>query len=119
MKHIEDNLQISCVKYFSFQYPKIAHLLHHSPNGGRRNVREGARFKEMGTRAGFPDLVLLVPRGEYHGAFFELKSPKGVLQPSQKKYIQMLEEQGYYVAVIRSIKDFVRETELYLELKHL
>lgn len=117
MKHIEDNIQMSCVRYFTVKYPHLAQLLHHSPNGGKRNAREAARFKVMGTRAGFPDLVLHVPSGIYHGAFFELKAPKGVLQTSQKAYLQSLKEQGYYVAVVRSVESFAKEIEVYLNNK--
>lgn len=114
MQHPEDRLHISCVRYFAYAHPELALLLHHSPNGGKRNAREAARFKAMGTRAGFPDLALLVPRGNYHGAFFELKAPKGVLSAHQKAYIEALREQGYYVAIIRSIDDFINESEGYL-----
>lgn len=114
MQHPEDRLHISCVRYFAYAHPELALLLHHSPNGGKRNAREAARFKAMGTRAGFPDLALLVARGGYHGAFFELKAPKGVLSAHQKAYIEALREQGYYVAIVRSIDDFINETENYL-----
>lgn len=116
MRHLEDNLHISCVRYFAYAHPELALLLHHSPNGGKRNAIEAARFKAMGTRAGFPDLALLVARGKYHGAFFELKAPKGVLSAHQKAYIEALREQGYYVAIVRSIDDFINETEKYLNL---
>lgn len=116
MRHIEDSLHIACVRYFAYAHPELSLLLHHSPNGGKRNAREAARFKAMGTRAGFPDLALLVPRGPYHGAFFELKAPKGVLSVYQKAYIEALRKQGYYIAIIRSIDDFINETEKYLQL---
>ena len=38
MRHIEDSLQKSCVSWFSLQYREYAKLLHHSPNGGKRNA---------------------------------------------------------------------------------
>lgn len=61
MRHIEENMQIACARWFGLQYPRYAQLLHHSPNGGRRNYIEAARFKAMGTKAGFPDFVLFHP----------------------------------------------------------
>lgn len=106
MRHIEDNLQKSCVRWFSYQYPNYEKLLHHSPNGGKRNAIEAAKFKAMGVRAGFPDLMLCVARNGYHGLFIELKTEKGRQTDNQKFYQYMLEEQGYHYVVVRSIEEF-------------
>ena len=91
MRHIEENTQIQCVKWFEYAYPKLSLLLHHSPNGGMRNVIEAARFKAMGTRRGFPDLILLYPSKNYHALFIEMKTPKGRQQPSQKIWQRKVE----------------------------
>ena len=50
---------------------------HHSPNGGARDWREGAKFKRMGTSAGFPDFVIPYARKGYHGLYIELKRVSG------------------------------------------
>lgn len=107
--HAEDDLQMQCVQWFRLQFPKLARLLHHSPNGGRRDAREGARFKQMGTQAGFPDLILLVAAKGYHALMLELKTRTGRQQDSQKDYQKRVEEQGYRYVVIRSFDQF-RET---------
>lgn len=107
--HAEDDLQMQCVRWFRLQFPKLARLLHHSPNGGRRDAREGARFKQMGTQAGFPDLILLVAANGYHALLLELKTRTGRQQDSQKDYQKRVEEQGYRYVVIRSFDQF-RET---------
>lgn len=107
MLHEEDNLQINCVKWFSLQFPKLALLLHHSPNGGRRTTLEAARFKQMGTRKGFPDLILLFPNAKYHALFMELKSRKGVQRESQKQYQSAVEQMGYKYEIIRNFEQFV------------
>ena len=107
--HAEDNLQMQCVRWFRLQFPKLARLLHHSPNGGRRDAREGARFKQMGTQAGFPDLILLVAANGYHALMLELKTRTGRQQDTQKEYQQLVEAQGYRYVVIRSFDQF-RET---------
>lgn len=107
--HAEDDLQMQCVRWFRLQFPKLARLLHHSPNGGRRDAREGARFKQMGTQAGFPDLILLVAANGYHALMLELKTRTGRQQDSQKDYQQLVEAQGYKYVVIRSFDQF-RET---------
>lgn len=107
--HAEDDLQMQCVRWFRLQFPKLARLLHHSPNGGRRDAREGARFKHMGTQAGFPDLILLVAANGYHALMLELKTRTGRQQDTQKEYQQLVEAQGYRYVVIRSFDQF-RET---------
>lgn len=107
-------MQVQCVRWFSLAYPRLAPLLHHSPNGGRRNAREGARFKAMGTRKGFPDLVLFFPSKDYHGLFIEMKSEKGRQQPSQKEWQRQLEWAGYKYVVCRSFGEFMTEIKEYL-----
>ena len=114
MRHIEDNIQIACVRWFSMQYPRLALCLHHSPNGGKRDAREAARFKEMGTRPGFPDLFLMYPANAYHGLFVEMKSPKGVQQQSQKQWQSMAESLGYRYIVCRSLEEFMNVIRDYL-----
>ena len=114
MRHIEEHTQEQCVRWFELAYPKLAGLLHHSPNGGRRNAREGARFKAMGTRKGFPDLVLFFPAKRFHGLFIEMKTAKGKQQPSQKVWQERAERAGYKYAICRSVEEFVAEINGYL-----
>lgn len=113
--HPEDDLQMVCVKWFDAQYPQYGLLLHHSPNGGKRNAREAARFKRMGVRAGFPDLQLLVANQGYNGLFTELKAGKGTQSDSQKVFQAILEAQGYKYVVIRTLDQFQQEIENYLK----
>lgn len=113
--HAEDDLQMQCVRWFRLQYPQLARLLHHSPNGGRRDAREGARFKQMGTQAGFPDLILLVASQGYHALLLELKTRTGRQQDSQKEYQQLAEAQGYRYVVIRSLEAFMDEVNTYMK----
>lgn len=112
--HAEDDLQMQCVTWFRLQFPKFARLLHHSPNGGRRNAREGARFKKMGVQPGFPDLVLLVASQDCHALFIELKSATGRQEDSQKEYQALVEAQGYRYALVRSFDEFKKLIENYM-----
>lgn len=79
----EADLQIAIVEWFNLAYPDHAKWLHHSPNGGKRSISEAVRFKKMGTKAGFPDLVLYHVREEteslprFNGLAIELKAKKG------------------------------------------
>lgn len=114
MRHDEEDMQTACVRWFNLQYPRYAPLLHHSPNGGRRSIREAARFKAMGTRAGFPDLVLLVPRLGCGALFLELKTPKGAQSASQKRYQALLEANGYKYIIIRKFEQFQKVISTYM-----
>ncbi len=114
MRHEEDSLQMQCVAWFGWQFPTLRRLLHHSPNGGRRDAREGARFKQMGVQAGFPDLLLLVASGGKHGLFIELKSRTGKQSAFQKEYQELVESQGYGYEVVRTLQQFISVVRNYL-----
>lgn len=107
-------MQMACVRWFSLQFPDLAMLLHHSPNGGRRNLREAARFKAMGTRAGFPDLILLLPTKLHHALFIEMKTATGRQQPTQKVFQKKVEAHGYKYIIVRSIEQFIEEVKKYV-----
>lgn len=87
---------------------------HHSPNGGYRNPIEAAKFKRLGTSAGFPDLFIPYPRKGYHGLFIELKRVSGgKLSPEQVKWGEFLQRQGYawyeakgFADVEKIVKDY-------------
>lgn len=115
MRHIEDELQKACVRLFDYKYPKLRLRLHHSPNGGKRNLIEAAKFKEMGVRAGFPDLILLVPNKQYPFMGIELKTAKGRLSEHQKEYQKEFERIGAKYVICHSVSEFMQEIEEYLK----
>jgi VRR-NUC domain len=57
----------------------------HLPFGERREAITGARLKRMGTQAGWPDLILIPPRGHsiQRPHFLELKRRGGSLSEQQ------------------------------------
>ena len=114
MRYREESLQINCVRWFGMQYPERALQLHHSPNGGYKTAYEGAVFKRMGTRAGFPDLILLLPKGESPFLCIEFKTDKGRQSESQRAYQQAVESVGAVYAVCRSFDEFKTIIENYL-----
>jgi hypothetical protein len=114
----EDGEQLALMQWCALSgYPELR-WLHHSPNGGSRNKREGAKFKAMGTKRGFPDLVLLAPRGRYHGLLIEMKKLKGgVVSDEQKDWLHHLNEAGYYAMVAHGWIEAVAALENYLKLE--
>ena len=60
----EDTEQIAVITWAQWnmqRYPELE-LLHHVPNGGSRNKAEAVKLKQMGVKAGVPDLHLPVPK---------------------------------------------------------
>lgn len=84
------------------KYPCLEYM-YAIPNGGFRNVREAAKFKAEGVKAGVLDVCLPYPRRTYHGLYIEMKRPKskgrakGRLSDEQKRWIEFLRSQNYCV----------------------
>ena len=119
MKHIEDSEQITLFKWAQFQsgrFPELG-LMFHIPNGGKRDAREGARFKAMGVKAGVPDIFLPVAYGKYHGLFIELKAPGGRPSASQKDYLSAITAQGYRAVICYGWEEAAKIITEYLEAK--
>lgn len=97
------------------RFPELC-LLHHIPNGGSRDLREAARLKTQGVRAGVPDLCLPVARGKYHGLYIEMKTETGRPTTEQKWWGEQLLAQGYMWGVCHGWESAVRALEWYLGL---
>lgn len=84
MNHLEDAECIALMQWVLHNLKKYPDLevLKHSPNGGKRNVREAARLKAMGVMAGDPDYHLPVARGKHHSLYIEMKRPKRGKSPA-------------------------------------
>ena len=100
--------------YKTSQWPELAFLFH-IPNGGLRNKATAARLKAAGMKPGVPDLFLPVTRGQYAGLFIEMKYGSNKLTPDQRRYLDMLQREGYAVAIcygceeaIETITDYLR-----------
>lgn len=107
----EDDMQKSVAIFLN----TLNILWFHPPNGGKRNVREAAKFKAMGTKPGVPDVVILEPKGEWHGLFIELKVKGGRLSDYQKDWLNALKMRNYKTAVCFSLDDVFEAVENYLK----
>ena len=119
----EHEEQVALIGWWNM-YAKARHmpslLLMAIPNGGRRTTVTGARLHAEGVRAGIPDLVLALARGEWHGLWLEMKRRKGgFLSDPQREALLALKLEGYYTAVCYGW-DEAREAILdYLEDDHV
>lgn len=114
---LEEGMQIRCMEWLRAAHPRVWEVTHHSPNGGRRSLAEGAAFKAMGTKAGFPDLFIYEPRGDFGGLALELKTARGSQSPAQRWWERALMDRGYAYRVVKSDDEFRRVVEAYLGLE--
>jgi hypothetical protein len=116
MKISEDTIQrhlMNACSAFSGQVPELQWIFH-VPNGGTRHVREAAKFKSMGVKAGVPDLILPVARSKYHGLALELKAGKNKATELQLQWHAFMKSEGWYVAICYSW-----EEAIYVALRYL
>lgn len=96
------------------RYPDLE-MLAHIPNEGKRTAANGARLKCEGLRKGYPDIVLNVPRRDYHGLFIELKRRSGSKKsPEQKAWIRKLNGAGNAAAFCYGWEEAWEFTHAYL-----
>ena len=95
----EHDEQAGFVNWFRTQFPKV--LIFAIPNGGRRSIGAGKKFKAEGVVAGVPDLF--VPEWNL---WVEMKRETGGrLSPDQKEMITYLERIGHCVIVGKGATD--------------
>ena len=123
----EHNLQVACVRWFNLQYPQYRGLLFAVPNGSYRNLVTAAKLKAEGVTPGVADLLLLVPgfgiselkdgylAKECHALCIEMKTKRGYQSQAQKEWQKKVEEYGYKYAVCRSVEEFIKEINYYLD----
>lgn len=80
------------------QYPELA-LLHHIPNGGKRDVIEAKHLKTQGVKSGVPDLHLPVSRKGYNSLYIEMKKEGGRASKNQEWWLEKLNVYGNYAVV--------------------
>ena len=114
----EDAIQTAVIdwaKLVKYKNKTLSDYMHHSPNGGKRDKAQAGIFKAMGTKAGYPDLVINIARHGYHAMFIEMKRDKDQ-EPSklQIQRMKMLEEEGNYCVVCKSFDSAVKELKWYM-----
>lgn len=104
---------IQWAKAMEHLIPELSKL-HHSPNGDLRHIAVGKRLKAMGTRAGFPDLILPVMRLPYGGLFIEVKKEGEEPSDEQVVWSNYLNSAGYLCVCLDKLELIVAEIMAYL-----
>lgn len=111
----EARLQAECYAWAWNERPITRRVLFHVENERTDgNKVDGARRRAMGLVAGVSDLLLLLPRGRYHGLCIEMKTPDGYQREEQKTWQALVEANGYRYEVIRTKEDFQELIDNYL-----
>lgn len=118
MNHIEDAEQAKLFDWACRSGIKPLRWLFAIPNGGKRNIREAARLKRQGVKAGVSDVYLPVAMPPYHGLFIEMKRPIGSIKitEKQKEFIAAMETQGYRAVICRGADEAILAIKYYLKL---
>ena len=109
-RHIEESIQVACVKWFRLQYPNL--VIFAVPNGGSRNLYEAKNMKESGTLAGVADLVIVGNGGRV--LFVEMKAGKNKQEDSQVLFQNKVEKLGHKYIICCSKEQFMKEVDLWV-----
>jgi VRR-NUC domain len=113
----EDDECIAFMEIVAYQFPQIADIFYHIPNGGSRHVVEAKKLKRMGVKKGTPDYHLPIPRGQYASCYIEMKRQEGGrLSADQKRIIARLRQVGNYVGVARGADEALAILRMYMKL---
>lgn len=115
----EMKIQAECIRWAWNERPETRKLLFHVANELDRpdaNPILGAKRRAEGIIRGVADLILLIPRGGYHGLCIEMKTEAGYQSAFQKDWQAVVEAQGYKYVVCRSLEQFKSIIDEYLSL---
>lgn len=106
----EDEATITVVEYCCLRGIPVAHV----PNEGKRSPQQGQKLKRMGMQKGFPDLVIPLPRGNYHGLYIELKVGSNKTSAEQKEWLTSLAVMGHAATACWGVDEAINTINTYL-----
>ena len=115
MKNEEDIIQINFFNMVRQLNIKELALIHHIPNGGKRNLREAVKFKRLGVLSGVADVFLPLARQSFNGFYIEFKAIKGVQSKAQKEFENQVKANGYKYIVCRDAMTAINEVLKYVK----
>lgn len=111
----EEREQIKFFELIPIYFPKLPDkLLFAVPNGGSRNIVEGANLKKQGVTRGVADVILLIPRKGYASLCLEFKAKKGRQSDEQKEFQRQAENCKNKYIIVRSAMDAIEKVRKYL-----
>lgn len=114
----EHHLQVQCVRWFRLRFPKA--LIYAIPNGVFTTKTSAGKLVSEGVKHGIPDLHIPIASHGYNSLYIEMKNGKaGRLSEYQKQMIDKLESLGNKVIVCRTLEEFIKEVESYLDGNYL
>jgi hypothetical protein len=115
--YYERAMQKAVVQYIDKRYPAIGNLCFHVPlELLRRDDKSAGMFHALGARAGVADIVMLVPRGCYHGLVIELKVPRRRPTDNQCRFLESARANGYAACWSDSLNTVLKLIDVYLSL---
>ena len=110
----EQLIQVEVMQHIADRYPDV--LAFHVANERKSSKQQGAMLKRMGVLKGVSDIIIMEPRGGYHGAVIELKAKKGRPSSEQVKFISRAKERGYFGGFTVGARQSIRLVDWYLNL---
>lgn len=112
--YLEDDLQIQVAQYLDLKRV----FWFHPANERKTTPQAGARLKAKGVKAGVPDCMIMLPRGDYNGLAIELKHGKNKPTEHQEAVLNNLQSCGWKTAVCYSFDDAKEIIDNYLRLNN-
>ena len=91
------------------------------PNGSNKSKASANKFKKEGLRSGVPDLMIPVARQGAFGLFIKMKRSKSTpsqLSDNQRKWIKILDSEGYAVHICNGFEDAKIVIDNYFKQTH-
>ena len=104
IKHEEYQLQKAVCKYLNLQFPDVLYLSD-TIASCKLTMQQAVRNKAI-QKEGFkcPDLLILEPRGEWHGLFIELKKESPYLKSGKLSSNEHIQGQAKTIADLKGKK---------------
>jgi len=107
--------QVALMNWCNIHPDRRLRLVYAHANGARMSIGAAVKLKQSGAKKGIPDLFLPVGNGGYFGLYIEMKRVKdGVVSPEQRRWIALLNEQGYFATVCKGCDEAIDVISNYL-----
>ena len=90
-------------------------LWFHPPNEIKANVAYLKKRSSLGVKSGIADVIILEPRGMYHGLFIELKVGYNKPSPSQNSFLEESLKRNYLAKWTNSLDEAIYIIDQYLD----